>query len=90
MEMLTQKTEFASAKIGTQYPNDPLKNRTVRLIYDPSRSGSCGVDATEVCPNLKKGEIPIYLCNRAFEFLRADGQIGSAYQFAKVIIKLDR
>jgi len=90
LEKITEKTEFASSKLNTQFPNDQLRNKIIELVYDPSRLGSCGVDATEIIPNLKKEKIPIYVSKRAIDFLREDGQVGSAYLSAKVIIKLDR
>jgi hypothetical protein len=90
LEKLTEKKEFASSKLKTQFPGDPLRNKTIVLIYDPIRHGSCGVDTTEIISNLNKNKIPIYLSKRAIDLLREDSQVGSAYLYAKVIIKLDK
>jgi len=92
LEGLVQTSEskvFAESKLRAQNPSDPLNNRSIELIYDSSREGSCGLDTSEIINHLKEGTIPIYLSQRAVDFLKQNGRVESAYQSARVTIKLN-
>ena len=83
-----KKQKIASVPIKA--PNSTLDKTEFQLIYDPSRQGDCGVDASEVLAHFNKPPIQVYISKRAIPLLKEQGWCGTAYSDAKLEIRMKK